>query len=157
MQVKLENDKNICAVILEPVQGEAGIKVPSKDYLTKVSKLCKKHNVLFIADEVQTGFGRTGKLMAYEWDDCKPDILCLGKSLSGGVIPVSAALCNDNIMLTIKPGEHGSTFGGYHLGMAVANTAVKCLIEEGMVENSQVMGKILEESLGKIKSPLIAE
>jgi ornithine--oxo-acid transaminase len=124
MQTKLENDKNICAVILEPIQGEAGIRVPNKDYLTKVAKLCKKHNVLFIADEVQTGFGRTGKLMAYEHDDCKPDILCLGKSISGGLVPVSAALANDNIMMCIKPGEHGSTFGGYHLGMAVAKTAV---------------------------------
>lgn len=92
--------------------------------MTKVGKLCKKHNVLLIADEVQTGFGRTGKLMCYEYDDVKPDILCLGKSISGGLLPVSAALCNDNIMLNIKPGEHGSTFGGYHLGMAVAKVAV---------------------------------
>lgn len=120
----MESDKNICAVVIEPIQGEYGIRIPKKDYLTQVSKLCKKHNVLFIADEVQTGFGRTGKMMGYEHDDCKPDIITLGKSISGGLMPVSAALCNDDIMLTIKPGEHGSTFGGYHLGMAVAKTAV---------------------------------
>jgi len=96
--------------------------------------------------------------MCYEYsEDVKPDTLCLGKSISGGLLPVSAAMCNDNIMMNIKPGEHGSTFGGFHLGMAVAKTAVECLVEEGMVENSHVMGKVLEEEMLKIKSPLIAD
>lgn len=124
IRIKLENDKNICAVLLEPIQGEAGAIVPSDGYLKKVRELCTKHNVLMILDEVQTGFGRTGKLMAYDWEGIKPDIISVGKALSGGTMPVSAAFCNDDIMLQIKPGEHGSTYGGNPLGMAVAKAAI---------------------------------
>lgn len=118
------SDPNICAILLEPIQGEAGAIVPTKGYLKKVSELCKKYNVLLIADEIQTGFGRTGKMMAYEWENVKPDIVTVGKALSGGFMPVSAAFCNDNIMLNIKPGEHGSTYGGNPLAMAVAKVSI---------------------------------
>jgi ornithine--oxo-acid transaminase len=120
-----ETNKNIAAIFLEPIQGERGVIIPDGGYLTEVRKLCTKHNVLMILDEIQTGFGRSGKLMAYEWDnDAKPDILVVGKALSGGFMPVSGAFCNDDIMLNIKPGEHGSTYGGNPLAMAVSRAAI---------------------------------
>jgi ornithine--oxo-acid transaminase len=112
LKQELEKDPNVAAVMLEPIQGERGVYIPSAGYMKKVKELCQKHNVLLIADEIQTGLGRTGKLLACDWDSMKPDILLLGKALSGGFYPVSAALCNNQIMLTIKPGEHGSTYGG---------------------------------------------
>lgn len=119
----LTYNKNVAAVLLEPIQGEMGVIVPDAGYLKKVSQICKKHNVLLILDEIQTGFGRTGKMMAYEWEGIKPDILTVGKALSGGMMPISAAFCNDDIMLNIKPGEHGSTYGGNPLAMHVAKVA----------------------------------
>ncbi len=128
--------KFVCGVMLEPIQGEAGCIVPQQGYLAQVKKICKENNALFIADEVQTGFGRCGTLMRYQAENVKPDILITGKALSGGMMPVSATFCNDDIMLNIKPGEHGSTYGGNPLGMAVAKVAIETLIEEKMVENS---------------------
>ena len=129
--------------MIESIQGELGVIIPEKGYLKQVKELCKQHNVLFILDEVQTGFGRTGKLMAYDWDDDKPDIVSVGKALSGGTMPVSAAFCNDEVMMNIKPGDHGSTYGGNPLAMAVSKAAIKALIEEGMVENAAAMGEVL--------------
>ena len=145
--------------MLEPIQGEGGIIIPQDGYLGKVKELCKKYNVLLIADEVQTGFGRTGNLMGYEHDmgDEKPDIMTLAKSISGGVTPVSGIVANDDILMLIKPGEHGSTYGGNPLGMAVAKVAVQALIEEGMLENSKKMGAYLLSKLQTIKSPIIKE
>jgi ornithine--oxo-acid transaminase len=124
-----------------------------------VKALCKKYNVLLIADEVQTGLGRTGKLMGYMWDmqDDKPDIMTLGKAISGGVTPVSGIVADNHLMDVIKPGDHGSTYGGNPLGMAVASAAVRALVEEGMVENAEAMGKVLVERLSAIKSPLVKE
>lgn len=153
-----ETDPNIAAILLEPIQGERGVIIPDHGYLTEVKKLCKKHNVLMILDEIQTGFGRTGKMMAYEWDkDSKPDIIAVGKALSGGFMPVSGAFCDDEIMMNIKPGEHGSTYGGNPLAMATAKAAIKTLVEEGMPENALKMGEILGDELIKIKSPIIKD
>ena len=124
----LENklkDKNVCAFMVEPIQGEAGVVVPDEGYLSGIRKLCDKYNVLFIADEVQTGIARTGKMLATDHEDAKTDILILGKALSGGVLPVSAVLANDDIMMCIKPGEHGSTYGGNPLSCAVAKAALE--------------------------------
>lgn len=143
--------------MLEPIQGEAGVIIPPKGYIKEVSKICKANNVLLILDEVQTGFGRTGKLMCSEWEGVKPDILAVGKALSGGMMPASAAFCNNDLMLTIKPGDHGSTFGGNPLAMCVAREAIKTIIEENMVENSLKMGEIFQDELSKIKSPLLVE
>ena len=132
----LKINKNIVAYMLEPIQGEAGIIVPDDGYLKKVRELCDKYNVLMICDEIQTGLGRTGKMLASDYDGIKPDILLLAKSLSGGFMPISAILCDDKIMLNIKAGEHGSTFGGNPLASVVAMESVKVIIEEGMIENS---------------------
>ena len=157
----LENNKNIAGFIVEPIQGEAGVVVPDDNYLPGVQQLCQEHNVLFIADEIQTGIARTGRLLA-TCGDCtcengcegtpsvKPDILILGKALSGGVFPVSAVLANDAIMLTIKPGEHGSTFGGNPLACAVAREALQVVIDENLAENAQKMGKIFRKGLEEI-------
>jgi ornithine--oxo-acid transaminase len=133
-----EADSTIAGVLLEPIQGERGVIIPDKNYLKEVRKLCTKHNVLMMLDEIQTGFGRTGKLMSYEWDmpEDKPDILIVGKALSGGTMPVSGAFCDDFIMMNIKPGEHGSTYGGNPLAMAVSRTAIRTLVEERMPENA---------------------
>lgn len=133
--------------------------MPHKGYIKKVSDLCKKHNVLLILDEIQTGFGRTGKMMAYDWEGVKPDIVTVGKALSGGFMPVSAAFCNDNIMMNIKPGEHGSTYGGNPLAMAVSKVAIQTLVEEGMIENAAKMGEIMATRLKEIahKSPILFE
>ncbi|MEC9107922.1 MAG: ornithine--oxo-acid transaminase [Bacteroidota bacterium] len=148
----LENalkDKNVAAFMVEPIQGEAGVVVPDDDYLLKAYNLCKKSNVLFIADEVQTGIGRTGKMLCCDHHSFKPDILILGKALSGGVFPVSAILASNEIMLTIKPGEHGSTFGGNPLACEVAMAALEVIIKEGMIENADRLGKIFREEINR--------
>jgi len=154
----LENafqDKNVCAFMVEPIQGEAGVVMPEEGYLQKVRALCTQYNVLLIADEIQTGLGRTGKMLACNHENVRPDILILGKALSGGVLPVSAVLADDFIMLNIRPGEHGSTYGGNPLACAVAITALTVLKEESMVENAEVMGKLLRAELTKLQSPYI--
>jgi ornithine--oxo-acid transaminase len=139
--------KNIAAFMVEPVQGEAGVVVPTDDYIKKVKELCVKHNVLLIADEVQTGLGRTGYKLAVEHDQTKPDIVVLGKALSGGVLPVSAVLANDEVMLLLHPGEHGSTYGGNPLGCKVAMAALEVLREENLCQNSVDRGEQLRQGL----------
>ena len=154
----LENalkDPDVAGFLVEPIQGEAGVFVPDEGYLKKSYDLCKKHNVLFIADEVQTGLGRTGKLLACDHEGVRPDILILGKALSGGVMPVSAVLADDEIMLTIKPGEHGSTFGGNALAGKVAIAALEVIKNERLAENSERLGKIFRDEMRKIKSDMI--
>lgn len=144
--------------MVEPIQGEAGVVVPQEGYLKKVRELCTKYNVLFIADEVQTGLSRTGKLLAVDHEDVKPDILILGKALSGGVYPVSAVLANDDVMLCIKPGEHGSTYGGNPLACRVALAALQILKDENLSENADILGKKLRsalETLPKTKIELV--
>ncbi|HPJ59460.1 MAG TPA: ornithine--oxo-acid transaminase [Bacteroidales bacterium] len=148
-------DPDVAGFLVEPIQGEAGVFVPDEGYLKKAYDLCKKNNVLFIADEVQTGLARTGKLLACEHEDVRPDILILGKALSGGVMPISAVLADDEIMLTIKPGEHGSTFGGNPLAGKVAIEALKVLEEEKLAENSERLGKIFRDEMKNIKSDMI--
>jgi len=148
-------DPNVAAFMVEPIQGEAGVVIPDEGYLTKVRELCTKYNVLFIADEIQTGLCRTGKLLACDHENVKPDILILGKALSGGTMPVAAILANNEIMLTIKPGEHGSTYGGNPLACAVAIASLKVLKDEKMAENAAAMGALLREELVKLNSPLI--
>ena len=144
---------DVAAVLIEPIQGEAGVIVPDEGYLTRVAALCKSANVLFVADEIQTGLGRTGKMLACDHEDLRPDILILGKALSGGVLPVSAVLADDGIMLTIKPGEHGSTYGGNPLACAVAVTALTVLRDEKMTENAALLGNYFRAGLASIKSP----
>jgi len=149
-------NKNVAAFMVEPIQGEAGVIVPDEGYLKAAYDLCKEHNVLFIADEIQTGLCRTGKLLASEYDNVRPDILMLGKALSGGVMPISAVLCDDNIMDTIKPGEHGSTFGGNPLACVVAVAALKVLRDQNLAANAQEMGVLFRSELEKINSPFIS-
>ena len=148
-------DKNVAAFMAEPIQGEAGVVVPDEAYLSNVKSLCSKHNVLFIADEVQTGIARTGKMMACDYGSVKPDILVLGKALSGGTMPVSAVLARDEIMLCIKPGEHGSTFGGNPLACAVAIEALKVIVEEKLADNANTMGALFRDELRKLNHPVI--
>lgn len=140
-------NSNVAAFMVEPIQGEAGVVVPSEGYLKGVRALCDKFNVLWIADEVQTGIGRTGKLFACQHEDVKPDILILGKALGGGVLPVSCVLANDEVMLTLKPGQHGSTFGGNPLACAVAMESLKVITEEGLIENSEKLGEIFRDRI----------
>lgn len=140
-------DPNVAGFMVEPIQGEAGVMVPDDGYLKKAYALCKSKNVLFIADEVQTGISRTGKLFCCQHEGVKPDILILGKALSGGVFPVSAALADDEIMMTIKPGEHGSTFGGNPLGCKVAMAALEVAVEENLADNAERLGKIFRTEL----------
>ena len=140
-------DPNVAAFMVEPIQGEAGVVVPDSDYLSKAFSLCQKSNVLFIADEVQTGIGRTGKMLCCDHHNFKPDILILGKALSGGVFPVSAVLSSDEVMLTIKPGEHGSTFGGNPLACEVAIAALDVIQKENMIENAEKLGKIFRKEI----------
>ena len=146
----LESSKNIAGFLVEPIQGEAGVYVPSEGYLSKAKALCEKHNVLFIADEVQTGIARTGKLLAVHHENVQPDILILGKAISGGVYPVSAVLCNNEIMNVIKPGQHGSTFGGNPVAAAVAIAALEVIKEENLAENAEHLGIILRKGLNEI-------
>lgn len=157
LEKTLRKDSNICAVLMEPIQGEAGVFIPSSGYLKKSYDLCKKYNVLFIADEVQTGLARTGKMLACDHENVKPDILILGKALSGGVLPVSAVLADDEIMMCIKPGEHGSTYGGNPLACRVAMAALEVLKEEHLVENSFKMGNIFRERLKQMPYSWIRE
>ncbi|KAI8896510.1 pyridoxal phosphate-dependent transferase [Globomyces pollinis-pini] len=148
--------KNVAAFLVEPIQGEAGIYVPDDGYLSKCYELCKKYNVLFIADEIQTGLCRTGKLLAIDYENIKPDILILGKALSGGIYPVSAVLANKEIMLSIGAGEHGSTYGGNPLGCAVAVAALKVLKEENLAEKAFELGEKFRTALRNLNSPLIS-
>jgi ornithine--oxo-acid transaminase len=149
------SDKNVAGFLVEPIQGEAGVFVPDEGYLTKAFDLCKKNNVLFIADEVQTGIARTGKLLACDHEGVKPDILILGKALSGGTMPVSAVLANDEIMLTIKPGEHGSTFGGNPLACRVAMEALQVIKDEKLDENAEKIGKLFRDEMSAFKTDMI--
>ena len=148
----LENelkDKNVAAFMVEPIQGEAGVIVPDDGYLAGVRELCTKYNVLFIADEVQTGIARTGKMLACDYEDARPDILILGKALSGGVLPISAVLADDEIMMCIKPGEHGSTFGGNPLACTVAKAALEVVVDEELAKNALELGNIFRKELGE--------
>ena len=149
--------EEVCAFIAEPIQGEAGVFVPDDGYLKKCYDFCHQHNVLFIADEVQTGIARTGKMLCCEHDGIRPDIVVLGKALGGGVLPVSACLADDDIMLNIKPGEHGSTFGGFPLAARVAVEALKVVKDEHLVENAEKMGQIFRREVKKIQSPFIEQ
>ncbi|MCU0391671.1 MAG: ornithine--oxo-acid transaminase [Thermoflexibacter sp.] len=147
---KALEDKNVAGFMLEPIQGEAGVVVPDEGYLSKAYQLCKENNVLFIADEVQTGIARTGKLLACDYESVKPDILVLGKALSGGVMPVSAVLASNEIMLTLRPGEHGSTFGGNPLACEVAMAALNVVKDEKLAENSAYLGQIFRARMSRI-------
>ena len=157
----LENsikDPNVAAFMVEPIQGEAGVIVPDEGYLSGIRNLCDKYNVLFIADEVQTGIARTGKMLATDFEDARPDILILGKALSGGVLPVSAVLADDEVMMCIKPGEHGSTFGGNPLSCAVAKTALEVVEEENLAKNAAEMGGLFRGRMQKfIESSNLAQ
>jgi ornithine--oxo-acid transaminase len=149
LEKALKSSDTIAGFLVEPIQGEAGVYVPSEGYLTKAKALCKKYDVLFIADEVQTGIARTGKLLAVDHENVKPDILILGKAMSGGVYPVSAVFANDEIMNVIKPGQHGSTFGGNPLACAVAIAALDVVRDESLAENSEVLGNLFRSELQK--------
>lgn len=148
-------DPTVAGFLVEPIQGEAGVIVPDKGYLKSCFELCRAHNVLFIADEIQTGIARTGRLLACDYEDVRPDVLILGKALSGGILPVSAVLANDEIMLCIKPGQHGSTFGGNPLACAVAKTALEIVQDEKLAENAEKLGHIFREKMKRIDSDLI--
>jgi ornithine--oxo-acid transaminase len=149
------SDPNVAAFMLEPIQGEAGVVIPKEGYLKKAKAICEKHKVLFIADEVQTGLARTGKMLACDHEGVRPDILILGKALSGGVLPVSAVLADDEIMLNIKPGEHGSTYGGNPLACRVAIAALEVLKDEKLAENSARMGDLFREEMKRLKAPWV--
>ena len=153
---KALQDKNVAAFMFEPIQGEAGVVVPDEGYLTGIRNLCTEYNVLMIADEIQTGLARTGKMLACDHENVRPDMLILGKALSGGVLPVSAVLCDDEIMMTIKPGEHGSTYGGNPLACAVAIAALEVLKNENLADNAEVMGELLRSEIRKLNSPFVA-
>lgn len=148
-------DPNVAGFLVEPIQGEAGVFVPHEGYLKKAYEMCKTKNVLFIADEVQTGIARTGKLLACDWEGVRPDVLILGKALSGGVYPISAVLADDDIMMVIKPGEHGSTFGGNPIAGRVAIAALEVIRDEKLAENAYNMGVIFRNELEKIQSPMV--
>ncbi|MCO5260736.1 MAG: ornithine--oxo-acid transaminase [Crocinitomicaceae bacterium] len=146
----LKNNKNIAGFLVEPIQGEAGVMVPEEGFLAKAKTLCEQHNVLFIADEIQTGIARTGKLLAVNYENVTPDILILGKALSGGVYPVSAVLANDDIMLVIKPGQHGSTFGGNPIAAKVAIAALEVVEDEKLAENAYRLGELFRKEMNRI-------
>ncbi len=145
----LKDDDSICAFMVEPIQGEAGVFVPDEGYLAACKKHCEENNVLFIADEVQTGIARTGKMLASDYEDCRPNVVILGKAISGGVLPISAVLADDHIMLTIKPGEHGSTFGGNPLACKVAEAALQVVFDENLADNAMELGKVFRDELTK--------
>ncbi len=153
---KALEDPNVAGFLVEPIQGEAGVFVPDEGYLSKAAAMCKEKNVLFIADEVQTGIARTGKLLACDHENVRPDILILGKAISGGVYPVSAVLADDHIMLCIKPGEHGSTFGGNPVAARVAMEALEVVKDEKLAERAEYLGKIFREEMASVKSDMIA-
>jgi ornithine--oxo-acid transaminase len=148
-------DKNVVAFLVEPIQGEAGVLIPSEGYLKTCFEMCKAAHVLFIADEIQTGIARTGKMLACDHENVKPDILILGKALSGGMYPVSAVLCDDEIMMCIKPGQHGSTYGGNPLGCEITMAAMQVVLDEKLAENSEKLGELLRQELREIKSDRI--
>ncbi|MEO7768573.1 MAG: aminotransferase class III-fold pyridoxal phosphate-dependent enzyme, partial [Ferruginibacter sp.] len=152
---KAFHDKHVAGFLFEPIQGEAGVMVPDNGYLTGIRNLCTQYKVLMIADEIQTGLARTGKMLACDHENVRPDILILGKALSGGVLPISAVLADDEIMLTIRPGEHGSTYGGNPLACAVAHAALEVLKDEKLAENAEEMGKLLRTEIQKLNSPFI--
>lgn len=154
-QVLQQQGANIAAFMLEPIQGEAGVFVPDDGYLKKCYDLCKKHNVLFVADEVQTGIARTGKMLCCDHEGIRPDIVILGKAISGGVLPVSAVLADDEIMLTIKPGEHGSTFGGFPLACKVAMAALEVVKNEDLTKKAEYLGEIFRREMRAFKSPFV--
>ncbi|KAG6187426.1 hypothetical protein E4U25_003392 [Claviceps purpurea] len=147
--------KNTAAFLVEPIQGEAGVIVPDEDYLAKVHALCKKHNVLLICDEIQTGIGRTGRMLASDWSGINPDMVTLGKAISGGMYPVSAIMGSKEIMLVVEPGTHGSTYGGNPLGCAVSIRALELVEEEGMIANAERLGNLFRDSLAALGSPII--
>lgn len=149
LEEALKNEKNIAGFLVEPIQGEAGVYVPAEGYLARAKELCEAHNVLFIADEVQTGIARTGRLLAVQHEDVRPDILILGKALSGGAYPVSAVLADDDIMNVIKPGQHGSTFGGNPVAAAVAIAALEVIEEEHLAENAERLGQLFRNEMDK--------
>jgi ornithine--oxo-acid transaminase len=149
--------EDVAGFLVEPIQGEAGVVVPEDGYLKTAAGYCREANVLFIADEIQTGLARTGKMLACDHEDVRPDILILGKALSGGLLPVSAVLADDEIMLTIKPGEHGSTYGGNPLACAIAITALQVLKDEGLAENAAIQGEYLRQGIRSLQSPFIAD
>lgn len=149
-------DESVAAFLVEPIQGEAGVMVPDEGYLSKAFAICKEANVLFMADEIQTGLARTGKMLACDYENVRPDVLILGKALSGGVLPVSAVLADDEIMLTIKPGEHGSTYGGNPLACKVAMVAMQVLLDEKMAENAMVLGEYFRNELNAMKGTNIS-
>eukprot|EP01025_Chloroclados_australasicus_P000966 TRINITY_DN10315_c0_g2_i3.p2 TRINITY_DN10315_c0_g2~~TRINITY_DN10315_c0_g2_i3.p2 ORF type:complete len:304 (-),score=62.91 TRINITY_DN10315_c0_g2_i3:334-1245(-) len=157
LEAKFKEDPNIVAYMVEPIQGEAGVVIPSDGYLKGVRELCTKYNALFIADEVQTGLARTGKMLACDWEGVKPDILILGKALSGGMYPVSAVLANDPVMLTIGRGQHGSTYGGNPLAAKTAIAALQVLVEENLAEKARQMGELFRSGLKSIPSKRITE
>jgi ornithine--oxo-acid transaminase len=150
-------NKNVAAFLFEPIQGEAGIIIPDEGYLTAVREICTRNQVLMMADEIQTGLCRTGKMLCCDHENVRPDILLLGKALSGGTMPVSAVLADDEVMLNIHPGEHGSTFGGSPLAAAVAQTALQVLVDEQMADNASTMGILMRKGLQQINSPYIRE
>ncbi len=154
-EILVKHGKNVAGFVVEPIQGEAGVNVPDEGYLKSCYDLCKKHNVLFIADEVQTGIARTGKLLASDYENIRPDVLILGKAISGGVLPVSAVLADKDIMLTIKPGQHGSTFGGFPLACAVAKAALEVVKDENLAERAFEYGEYFRGLLRDIKHPML--
>ncbi|THV43923.1 hypothetical protein BGAL_0812g00020 [Botrytis galanthina] len=156
LEIVLEaHGKNTAAFIVEPIQGEAGVVVPDDDYLAKVHALCKKHNVLLICDEIQTGIGRTGRMLCSEWSGIKPDMVTLGKAISGGMYPVSCVLSSKEVMLTVEPGTHGSTYGGNPLGCAVSIRALEIMEEEKLTERAEKLGHVLRKGLEDFNSPMI--
>ena len=152
---KAFQDEHVAAILVEPIQGEAGVVVPHDGYLKGIRTLCDEYKILFIADEIQTGLARTGKMLACDHEGVRPDILILGKALSGGTLPISAVLCDNVVMMTIKPGEHGSTYGGNPLACAVAMTSLQVLLDEKLAENAERMGQLLRSELEKLESPYI--
>jgi ornithine--oxo-acid transaminase len=148
---------NVAAVLVEPIQGESGIHLPPAGYLKGIEALCKKHNVLFVCDEIQAGLGRTGKFFCFQHEGVRPDIVIVGKALSGGFYPISAILADDPVMLVYKPGDHGSTFGGNPMAAAIAREALKVLVDEKMIENSAAMGDYFLGKLRGLKSKWIKE
>lgn len=146
----------IAGFLVEPIQGEAGIVVPDENYLVELRELCDKHNILLICDEIQTGIARTGKMLCHEWSGIKPDMVLLGKAISGGMYPVSAVLARKDVMLTVEPGTHGSTYGGNPLGCAVAIRALEVIQEENLVERAETLGQILRDGLRAINDPMIS-
>ncbi|XP_077481916.1 ornithine aminotransferase, mitochondrial-like isoform X2 [Stigmatopora argus] len=152
---KALQDPHVAAFMVEPIQGDAGVLVPENGYLTQIRELCTRHNVLWIADEVQTGLARTGRRLAVDHEEARPDIVVLGKSLSGGVYPVSAVLCDNEVMLTIKPGEYGSTYGGNPMACKVAIAALQVMEEEKLAENAERMGQLLRSELRKLPADIV--